>query len=44
VGAELWLDVIFGYFVSGTVRLGLAHGLDKQAPGFRPYAAVSAAF
>lgn len=45
VGAELWLDLIFGYYVGGNLRVGFAKGLDDDAPGgIQTYTIVSAAF
>jgi hypothetical protein len=45
VGAELWLDLIFGYRIGGNLRVGFAKGLDDDAPGgIQTYAIVSAAF
>jgi hypothetical protein len=44
VGGELWFDLVFGYFVAGTVRFGLARGLDSAAPGLQNYLVVSEAF
>lgn len=44
LGAELWFDVVLGYFVGGNVRLGIARGTDSDAPGTDFYAAVSSPF
>ncbi len=45
VGAELWLELLFGYYVSGNVRLGVAKGLSDVAPsGLQTYTVVSAGF
>jgi hypothetical protein len=45
VGAELWFELLFGYYISGNVRLGIAKGLDAEAPsGIQTYSVVSAAF
>jgi hypothetical protein len=45
VGAELWFELLFGYYVSGNVRLGVAKGLDAAAPsGLQTYTVVSGAF
>ena len=45
VGAELWFELLFGYYVSGNLRLGLAKGLDAAAPkGLQTYTVVSGAF
>lgn len=45
VGAELWLEILFGYYVSGNLRLGVAKGLDSEAPdGLQTYTVISGAF
>ncbi len=45
VGAELWFDLLFSYYVSGNLRLGVAKGLDAEAPhGLQTYTVVSGAF
>lgn len=45
VGAELWLELIFGHYIGGNLRVGVAKGLDDEAPsGFQTYTIVSAAF
>jgi len=45
VGAELWLDVLTGYYASANLRLGVAKGLDSLAPsGLQTYTVLSAAF
>lgn len=45
VGAELWADLLVGYFVSGNLRLGVAKGLDATAPtGLQVYSVLSSAF
>lgn len=45
VGAELWLDVFFGYFAYANLRLGFARGLDSTAPaGVQTYSVLSSAF
>ena len=45
VGAELWLDLFVGYYVSGNLRLGVAKGLDSTAPsGLQTYTVLSSAF
>ena len=45
VGAELWVDLVFGYFVGGTLRIGAAKGIDDLAPaGLQTYTVVSSAF
>jgi hypothetical protein len=44
-GAELWFELIFGYYMYGNVRLGVAKGLDDEAPtGLQKYLVVSSAF
>jgi hypothetical protein len=44
VGGEFWFDVVLGYHVGGTIRWGLAKGLDDEAPGWQNYLVVSSAF
>jgi len=44
VGAELWIDVIVGYVAHSNFRLGIARGLDDEAPGWQTYLVVSSAF
>ncbi len=46
VGAELWFDLILGYFVGGNVRLGYAHGVDdaQSIPGGQYYLIVASPF
>jgi hypothetical protein len=45
IGAELWFELIFGYYSYGNLRLGLAKGLDSEAPaGIQKYLVVSSAF
>jgi hypothetical protein len=45
VGAELWLDVFVGYYVSANLRFGFAKGLDAEAPsGVQTYTVLSSAF
>jgi hypothetical protein len=45
VGAELWLELLFGYYVSGNLRVGVARGLSDDAPsGWQTYTVVSSAF
>jgi hypothetical protein len=44
LGGELWLDTITGYFMQSNLRLGLAHGLDKEAPGWKSYAVIVSGF
>jgi WD40-like Beta Propeller Repeat/Omp85 superfamily domain len=44
-GAELWLDLLMGYYYAGNLRLGLAKGFDDEAPGgFQTYTVLSGAF
>lgn len=45
VGAELWVDLVLGYFARGNVRFGYARGLDDEAiSGGTTYLVVSSAF
>lgn len=45
VGAELWVDLFVGYYVSGNLRIGFAKGLDSTAPsGLQSYTVLSSAF
>jgi WD40-like Beta Propeller Repeat len=44
VGGELWLDTITGYFLQSNLRLGLARGLDAEAPGLTSYVVVVSGF
>ena len=45
VGAELWIDLVLGYYASANLRLGVAKGLDDEAPsGFQTYFVASSAF
>jgi hypothetical protein len=44
VGAELWLDLFVGYYIYGNLRLGVAKGLDQEAPGLQTYVVLSSAF
>ena len=45
VGAELWLDLFVGYFISANLRFGVAKGLDSKAPsGMQTYSGASSAF
>jgi hypothetical protein len=44
VGGELWVDAVTGYFIESNLRLGLARGLDGQAPGFQTYAVLVSGF
>ncbi|MEZ4222433.1 MAG: BamA/TamA family outer membrane protein [Polyangiaceae bacterium] len=32
VGAELWVDLILGYYAGANLRLGYARGMDSEAP------------
>lgn len=44
IGAELWLDLVFGYYAPGNLRLGAARGLDSDAPhGWQTYLVVAGA-
>jgi hypothetical protein len=44
-GAELWVDAFVGYYIYGTVRFGVAKGLDDTAPsGLQTYMVLSSAF
>ncbi len=44
-GVELWLDLLFGYYYGGNVRVGYARGLDDEAiSGGQIYTVVSSAF
>ncbi|MCC6213961.1 MAG: PD40 domain-containing protein [Polyangiaceae bacterium] len=44
VGAELWLDLVFGYYAPGNLRLGAARGLDSDAAaGWQTYLVVAGA-
>ena len=44
VGAELWLDAVTAYFMHSNLRLGVARGLDHDAPGYQTYAVIVAGF
>jgi Omp85 superfamily domain/WD40-like Beta Propeller Repeat len=46
VGAELWIELTLGYFVSGNIRIGHAKGIgDSRAiPGGQTYIVVSAPY
>lgn len=45
IGAELWFELLYGYYVSGNVRLGVAQGLDSADPqGLQTYTVISGAF
>lgn len=45
VGAELWLDLLTTYYSTANLRLGVAKGLDHEAPGgLQTYAVISSAF
>jgi len=44
IGAELWLDAITAYFLQSNLRLGVAHGLDHDAPGYQTYAVLVSGF
>ncbi len=44
VGGELWVDLVLGYFVGANLRLGMARGLDAQAPGLQGYFVAAAPF
>lgn len=45
VGGEIWVDMLTSYFTSANVRLGLAKGLDHEAPsGVQSYTVLSAGF
>jgi len=45
VGAELWVDLFVGYYVSANLRFGFAKGLDATAPsGLQSYTVLSSAF
>lgn len=44
-GVELWLDLMFGYYYGGNVRIGYARGLDDEAiDGGQVYTVLSGAF
>jgi len=44
IGAELWLDTITSYFIQSNLRLGVAHGLDHDSPGYQTYAVIVSGF
>ena len=46
VGAELWIDLILGYFAHANIRLGYAHGVNdsKAIPGGQLYFVASTPF
>ena len=45
VGAEMWVDLFVGYYMSTNLRLGFAKGLDSTAPhGVQSYTVLSSAF
>jgi len=44
IGAELWVDAITAYFIQTNLRLGVAKGLDDEAPGTQTYAVIVAGF
>lgn len=46
VGAELWAELTFGYFLTTTLRLGHARGIadDAALPGGQTYMVISAPF
>lgn len=45
IGAELWVDLVFGYHGRGTLRLGYARGFSDEAiSGGQTYAVVASAF
>ena len=45
VGAELWFDLVIGYFAGGNIRFGHARGLDEQAvQGGQTYMVLSSGF
>ena len=44
IGAELWLDAITSYFIQSNLRLGVAHGLDHDSPGYQTYAVIVSGF
>ncbi|HEY3498493.1 MAG TPA: hypothetical protein VGK73_27570 [Polyangiaceae bacterium] len=45
VGAELWLNFVLEYAVTGNVRFGVARGLDSEAPeGIQTYFVAAAGF
>ena len=44
IGAELWVDAITAYFIQTNLRLGIAKGLDDEAPSTQTYAVIVAGF
>lgn len=45
VGAELWIQLLLGYRIDGTLRLGMAHGFGDEAPGdIQTYFVAASAF
>jgi hypothetical protein len=45
VGAELWVDLVVGYFARGNLRFGYARGLDDEAiAGGQTYLVLASAF
>jgi len=44
VGGELWLDAVTSYFLQSNLRLGVARGLDHDAPGYQTYAVIVSGF
>ena len=44
VGGELWLDLVLGYFAYGSVRFGIAKGIDELDPPLQTYMVMSAGF
>src|SRR5262249_12350532 len=44
VGGELWFELIAGYTAGATLRLGVAQGLDDEAPGRQFYFVASSGF
>jgi len=44
VGGELWIDTVTGYFLENNLRLGVARGLDAEAPGFKFYGVIVSGF
>ena len=44
IGAELWVDAITAYFLQTNLRLGIAKGLDHDAPGTQTYAVIVGGF
>lgn len=44
LGAELWVDLVLGYFARGTIRVGVARGTSSEAPGTQTYVVASSGF